>query len=246
MDCEKGIELLPCEIDLAITSPPYNLGIDYDEYNDDLDMDVYTEKMLSIFTKLYKKTKSGGRVCVNVPPDIGRLKNNSKTSLDYLFHKILSDSGFLYRSKIVWHKKTITSRTAWGSFNSPSNPNILPSFEYILVFYKETPKKEGSKENVDLEKENFIKWTDGLWEISAESKKRIGHPAPYPVELCSRLIQMFSFKNDLVVDPFCGSGTTCVSAKLLDRKYVGFDLSENYISISKKRLDSVELQEMII
>lgn len=238
-DCIVGLDKFNEEIDLTITSPPYNLGIKYDTYEDDLPIEEYEENMIKIFTKIYSKTKSDGRICVNVPPDIGILKQNNKTSLDYLFYKILLLSGFKYRTKIVWNKNQITSRTAWGSFQSPSNPNILPPFEYILVFYKDTPKKSGEKENIDIEKQEFIEWTNGMWTIAPESKKKVNHPSPYPEELCKRLIKMFSFVDDLILDPFVGSGTTCVAAKKLNRRYIGFDISNEYCLLSEERLKAI-------
>lgn len=237
-DCLKVTDELR-DIDLTITSPPYNLGIDYGTYKDNLPMNEYIEFMQNLFNKLYISTKVGGRVCVNVPPDIGVLKNNSKISLDVLFYNIMESAGFKYRTKILWHKNQITSRTAWGSFQSPSNPNILPPFEYVLVFYKETPKKEGDKAKIDITKEEFIEWTNGLWTIAPESKKKVNHPAPYPEELCRRLIKMFSYQDDIVFDPFMGSGTTCVVAKKNNRRYIGCELDNTFIELANNRLEQI-------
>lgn len=236
-DCLKILEKIPeNSIDITITSPPYNLNIDYDSYSDDKNIDDYIEWITKILERLYTATKNGGRVCINVPPDIGTLKDGSKISLDSVYCNILHKVGFKYRTKIVWNKNTITARTAWGSFCSPSNPNILPSFEYILVFYKGSPKKEGNKELIDITKDEFIPWTNGMWNIATESAKKIGHPAPYPVELCDRLIKMFSYRNDVVFDPFMGSGTTGVSAIKNDRKFIGCEISEEYINIANNRI----------
>ncbi|MER0467825.1 site-specific DNA-methyltransferase [Bacillus cabrialesii subsp. cabrialesii] len=235
IDSINGVSQLP-EIDLTITSPPYNLGIDYGVYKDNLPLSNYITFIKTVFRGVYKATKEGGRICVNVPPDIGVLKERSKISLDTLYDNILTECGFKYRAKIVWHKNQITSRTAWGSFKSPSNPNILPPFEYVLVFYKESPKKIGEKDNIDIEKEEFIEWTNGLWTIAPESKKKTNHPAPYPEELCKRLIKMFSYVGDTVFDPFSGSGTTCVTAKKLNRNYLGFELNIEYVDLANERL----------
>lgn len=175
-------------------------------------------------------------MCVNIPPDIGALKDGSKVSLDSIYYLLLRKCGFYFRTKIVWNKNTITSRTAWGSFNSPSNPNILPPFEYIVVVYKGTPRKEGGE--TDLTKEEFIQWTNGLWNITPESKKKIGHPAPYPVELCVRLIKMFSYVGDTVLDPFTGSGTTGVACKQLNREFIGIEQSAEYCALANRRIEN--------
>lgn len=237
-DCLDVMERIPDgSVDITITSPPYNLGIDYGSYKDELPFDEYVNFMENVFNLVYQKTKKGGRVCINVPPDIGVLKDNTKTSLDAVFYNVLTEKGFKYRTKIVWNKNQITSRTAWGSFKSPSNPNILPPFEYVLVFYKETPKKDGSKENIDITKEEFIEWTNGLWTLAPESKKKIGHPAPYPITLCERLLKMFSYKGDVALDPFIGSGTTAVAAINTNRQFIGIEKESEYVEIAKRRID---------
>lgn len=236
-DCINVVKKLR-DIDLTITSPPYNLGVDYGTYKDALPIDEYIGFMQELFNSLYTSTRVGGRVCVNVPPDIGVLKNNSKISLDVLFYNILESAGFNYRTKILWNKNQITSRTAWGSFKSPSNPNILPPFEYVLVFYKDTPKKEGDKNDIDITKEEFIAWTNGLWNIAPESKKKVKHPAPYPEELCRRLIKMFSYVGDIIFDPFMGSGTTCIVAKKNNRRYIGAELEKSFVELANSRLEN--------
>lgn len=240
MDCLKGFDQLDNNsIDLMVTSPPYNLGIDYGEYKDNLPLNAYTEFIQKVCNKLYRIMKIGGRVCFNVPPDIGVLKDNSKVSLDTIFYNCLEKAGFIYRTKIIWNKNQITARTAWGSFQSPSNPNILPPFEYVLVFYKETPKKEGDKTKIDITKEEFIEWTNGIWIIGCESKKKVNHPAPYPEELCKRLIKFFSYVDDVILDPFMGSGTTAVVAKKNNRNYIGIELNPEYIKIAQNRINEV-------
>lgn len=239
--CEDCLERLKSikrnTVDIVITSPPYNLNIGYDVYSDSKPLVSYTRFMSNVMYEIYRVTKAGGRICINVPPDIGNLKDNSKVPLDSIYCNILETVGFKYRTKIVWNKNTITARTAWGSFCSPSNPNILPPFEYILVFYKDTPKKDGDKDLIDITKEEFIPWTNGLWNIAPESAKKIGHPAPYPIELCDRLIKLFSYKNDVVLDPFMGSGTSGVSALKNGRNFIGIELSEEYVKLSQKRIE---------
>lgn len=245
-DCLTVLKGLPeNSIDITVTSPPYNLNINYNDYNDNKNIDDYIKWVTEIISQLYRTTKEGGRICINVPPDIGTLKDGTKVSLDTIYYNILHEVGFKYRTKIVWNKNTITARTAWGSFCSPSNPNILPSFEYILIFYKGTPKKDGNKELIDITKDEFIPWTNGMWNIATESAKKIGHPAPYPVELCDRLIKMFSYKNDIVFDPFMGSGTTGVSAIKNNREFIGCEISKEYVDIAKKRIENIKTNKVI-
>lgn len=242
LDCMQGLEKMSDEdfIDLTITSPPYNLNIQYDSYNDDLDFNTYVENMFQTFKKLYDKTAESGRVCVVVPSDIGKLSKDSKISLDVVFHNLLIDVGFKFRAKIIWNKNQITSRTAWGSFQSPSNPNLLSPFEYVLVFYKGSSKKIGNSEHITISKEEFIEWSNCVWNISPASKKKLEHPAPFPEELCRRLIRLFTYKNDIVCDLFSGLGTTCVVAKKENRRYIGFEISKNYTEKSKIRIEEID------
>lgn len=172
-DCVNGMKKIDDEtIDLTITSPPYNLDIQYADYNDKRPIDQYLNFVKDFCKELYRVTKKGGRVCINIPPDIGVLKDNSKISLDSIYYNILTEVGFLYRTKIIWNKQQISGRTAWGSFQSPSNPNILPSYEFILVMYKETPKKIGNKEDIDITKEEFIEYTMvcGLLDVKVQKE----------------------------------------------------------------------------
>lgn len=140
-------------VDLIVTSPPYNLDIQYDSYSDLLPIEEYAQFVESFAASAYRVLKRGGRICVNVPPDIGRLKDGTKIPLDVLYTNALEEGGLSYRAKVVWHKKQITTRTAWGSWMSPSNPNLLPSFEYILVpisKYQSTRGKERTLRDKNL------------------------------------------------------------------------------------------------
>ncbi len=238
IDCLEGIRAIADPITLSIYSPPYNLGIDYVNYKDDLPFEEYAKWQKDIMSALYEKTRPGGRICINIPPDIGTLKEG-KIPVDVLFANLLSMTGWQYRTKIVWSKSQITARTAWGSWCSPSNPNLLPSFEYILVYYKDSPRLEGDKQNITIQKEEFIEWTNALWTIAPASAKELSHPAPYPESMCDRLIKMYSYAGDLVVDPFSGSGSTCVAAKKNRRRYLGFEINPEYIKFSQQRLDVI-------
>lgn len=216
-------------LDLCISSPPYNVGIEYDEHDDNMEWKKYEEWMSVITDELFRTLRDGGRVCWNIP------SFSSRQNLYQLFYKLFEKSGFKQYSEIIWDKKQISSRTAWGSFCSPSEPNILPRHEYVLIFYKNT--KNFGKGKTDISKEEFIKWTDGMWEINPETKS--GHPAPFPEELPERLMKMFSYPESIVVDPFGGSGTVAYVAKKFNRRFIHIDISKKYCSESKKRVKSI-------
>lgn len=147
------------------------------------------------------------------------------------------DIGFQMRGEIIWNKaSSASSSTAWGSWKSAANPVLRDIHEYILVFSKESfSRNKGIKENT-ISKDNFIEWTKSVWTFPAVSAKSIGHPAPFPEELPHRLIQMYTFKNDIVLDPFCGSGTTCLSALKDGRHYIGYDIKKGYVSLANQRI----------
>jgi len=216
-------------IDLSVSSPPYNVGIKYDEHDDEMDWKKYEDWMNLIMVELYRILRDGGRVCWNIP------SFSSRQNLYQLSHKIFFNSGFNQYAEIIWDKKQISSRTAWGSFCSASEPNILPRHEYILVFYKNT--KNFGKGQSDISKEDFIKWTDGMWEINPETKS--DHPAPFPEELPQRLLQMFSYPENIVIDPFGGSGTVAYVAKKFNRKFIHIDISKKYCAEAKRRVQSI-------
>lgn len=145
--------------------------------------------------------------------------------------------GFNMRGEIIWNKAASASpSTAWGSWQSAANPILRDIHEYILVFSKGDYKREkGTKQN-SITKEQFMEWTKSIWTMNAESARRIGHPAPFPEELPYRLIKLYSFKDDIILDPFMGSGTTAVAALKTSRKFVGYDISQEYIHLAEKRV----------
>lgn len=147
------------------------------------------------------------------------------------------------RGEIIWNKAASASpSTAWGSWQSAANPILRDVHEYILIFSKGNYKREkGNKENT-ISKEQFMEWTKSIWTMNAESARRIGHPAPFPEELPFRLIQLYSFTGDIILDPFMGSGTTGVSALKSNRMYVGYDISQEYINLANRRLIPLKQQ----
>lgn len=219
-------------IDLIITSPPYNVDISYGSNNDSLtceDYLVFSEKWMR---KCFNLAKDDGRFCLNIPLD----KNKGGHQSVYAdLVNIAKKVGWNYFSTIVWNEGNISRRTAWGSFMSASAPYVIAPVEMIVIFYKRVWKKQ-VKGISDITKQDFMNWTNGVWTFNGESKKRIGHPAPFPVELPHRCIKLFSFIGDVVLDPFMGSGTTLVACNNLQRKGVGVDIDAGYCELARKRL----------
>ena len=226
---ESMNELIDNCISLTVTSPPYNIGKDSDE---DLSDDEYWKMITKVFEEVYRVTESGGRLVVNVA-NLGR---KPYIPFSKYFIEIILEIGFLMRGEIIWQKsKGANANFAWGSWLSPSNPVIRDIHEYCLVFSKDSMKNSTKGEST-IEKQEFMESTLSIWNISPARAKKIGHPAPFPVELAKRFINLYSFKNDLILDPFIGSGSTAIAAKLLHRDYIGYELNPEYVEIAKNRL----------
>ena len=193
-------------IDLIVTSPPYNVNKDYGNANDNLNYDEYMDFTEKWLTKCYNIAKSDGRLCMNIPIDTGK---GTQRSLGADITCIAKEVGWNYRTTIVWNEGNISKSSARGSFMSASSPHVISPAELIVVMYKEQWKKL-SRGKSDTTKEEFVEWTNGVWTFSGESKKKIGHPAPFPVELPKRCIKLFSYVGDIVLDPFMGSGVILV------------------------------------
>ncbi len=222
-------ELVDNCVSLTVTSPPYNIGKDSDlELNDE----EYWKMINKVFSETYRVTKSGGRLVVNVA-NLGR---KPYIPFSKYFTEALNEIGFIMRGEIIWQKsKGANANFAWGSWLSASNPVIRDIHEYCLVFSKDSMKNSSGGKST-IEKDEFMESTLSIWNITPEKAKKIGHPAPFPVELPKKFINLYSFKDDLILDPFIGSGTTAVASKLLKRKYVGYEINKNYIEIASNRL----------
>lgn len=223
-------------VHLVVTSPPYNASKAYDE---DLSLTEYLSMLHDVFAECYRVLAPGGRMVVNVA-NLGRKPYIPLTSHVNL---IMHDIGFMHRGEVIWDKSASAgSSCAWGSFQSASNPCLRDIHEYLLMFSKgdyklPRTKAERADGRIDtIGKEEFIQQTKSIWSFATESAKRVNHPAPFPVELPKRCIEMFTFVGDVVLDPFLGSGTTAVAAKMTGRKYVGCDLSAEYCAIAEERL----------
>ncbi len=233
-------EIPDYSVHLMVTSPPYNVTKDYDE---NLTLDEYRELLKKVFTEVHKKLVTGGRACVNLA-NLGRKPYIALHS--YIIQDML-EIGFLMRGEIIWNKASSASpSTAWGTWLSAANPVLRDIHEYILVFSKEAFNRKRLPEKVStINKDEFLEFTKSVWAFSAESARKIGHPAPFPIELPYRLIQLYTFKDEVVLDPFCGSGSACIAAIKAGRHYIGYDTEEEYVRLAEKRIREYKQQPTI-
>lgn len=222
-------------IDLIVTSPPYNVDIKYNSYDDEISYDKYLSFTKEWLNKCLKLAKNDGRLCLNIPLDKNK---GGQQSVCADITTIAKQIGWQYHSTIIWNEQNISRRTAWGSWLSASAPYVIAPVEVIVVLYKKQWKKTRGSKKSDITRDEFMEWTNGVWNFSGESKKRIGHPAPFPVELPRRCIKLFSFIGDTVLDPFLGSGATLIACVETNRKGVGVEIDSNYCQIAKQRLIS--------
>ncbi len=227
-------ELPDNSVHLMVTSPPYNASKDYD---DDLSLEEYLKLLKRVWQETYRVLVTGGRACVN----IANLGRKPYIPLHGYIIEDMQDIGFLMRGELIWNKASSASpSTAWGSWMSAANPVLRDVHEYIMVFSKESFSRNRQKRENTIQKPDFLEWTKSVWTFPAVSAKKIGHPAPFPEELPHRLIQLYTFRGDIVLDPFAGSGTTCLSALKSERHYVGYDISEEYIRLAESRIRAYE------
>jgi len=233
-DAVSSISTLPAEsIHLCITSPPYYNG--REEYASYDSVDEYLSEMLEVFVAMQPALVVGGRVCVNIA-NFGR---SPYIPLVSYLNVGMIEAGYTMRGEVVWSKGANSSAagsTAWGSWLSCSNPTLRDIHEMILVYQWGSPRLTGNKKDVTITKEDFLLCTKSVWEMKTESAKRIGHPAPFPVELPRRLIELYSYKGNVVLDPFAGSCTTAVAAAQSGRGFVCIDRMEEYLSIGMDRI----------
>jgi site-specific DNA-methyltransferase (adenine-specific) len=233
---EDMSELPDNSVHLMITSPPYNVAKEYDE---DLSLEEYLGFLNKVWKETYRVLVPGGRICINVA-NLGRKPYIPLHS--YIIQGILK-IGYLMRGEIIWNKGSSASpSTAWGSWLSAANPVLRDVHEYILIFCKETFSRKKRKKENTIKKEQFLDWTKSVWTFPAVSAQKIGHPAPFPEELPYRLIQLYSFKDDVILDPFVGSGTTCLAALKTGRNYVGYDNNPDYVKLAESRIKAYSRQ----
>lgn len=253
-DSRAMTEVADNSVALVVTSPPYHAGKDYEAevgvghvpatYFD------YLQLLHDVFAECYRVLEPGGRIAVNVA-NLGR-KPYRSLSADVI--RILQDDlGFLVRGEIIWQKGAGASgNCAWGSFARASNPVLRDLSERVIVASKgRFDRALTVKERTELDlphkstitSDEFMALTLDVWQMPTESAKRVGHPAPFPVELPRRLIELYTYEDDVVLDPFLGSGTTAVAALRTGRRYVGYDIDAEYCKIAEKRIANEPLIE---
>jgi site-specific DNA-methyltransferase (adenine-specific) len=235
---EKMTGIPDNSVQLMVTSPPYNTTKEYDK---NLSLEEYLDLLYRVFSETHRVLVHGGRVCINIA-NLGRKPYIPLT--DYI-SMMMHEIGFLMRGEIIWNKGASAGVSmAWGSWKSASNPVLRDVHEYILVFSKGTFRRDKPKGEADtIGKEQFMEWTKSVWMMNTESAKKVGHPAPFPVELPYRLIQLYSFKGDVILDPFLGSGSTAIAALKSGRFYVGYDVDPDYVTLAEERIRQFEKQE---
>ena len=228
---EQMRELPDSSVHLMVTSPPYNVGKDYDE---NLTLDEYLSFLRRVWSETRRVLVPGGRLCVNVA-NLGR---RPYIPVHTFIARDMIELGFLMRGEIIWDKGASASgSTAWGSWQSASNPTLRDVHEYILVFSKGEFRRNKVRGRDDtITREQFLEFTKSVWAFPTESARKVGHPAPFPIELPYRLIQLYTYSGEVVLDPFMGSGQTALAALKADRHYVGYEVNEDYRSLALKRL----------
>ena len=232
---EKMDELPDYSVHLMVTSPPYNVGKDYDQ---DLSLKEYRDLLKQVFKETFRVLVYGGRVCINVA-------NLGRKPYIPLHSYIIEDMyglGFLMRGEIIWNKAASSGvSTAWGSWQSASNPTLRDVHEYVLIFSKGSFSRNPHNKENTITKGEFLTFTKSTWDFPAESATRVGHPAPFPIELPYRCIQLYTFKGEVVLDPFCGIGSTCIAAIKSGRQFVGYDVNKEYVEIANSRINQLLL-----
>jgi site-specific DNA-methyltransferase (adenine-specific) len=220
-------------VDLVICSPPYNVGKNYKNHNDALPLEEYLQLLRDVWVECQRVMRPGARICVNV----AGVDRQPYLPLQSFITLQLRDLGFLMRGQVIWDKAaSVGVSTAWGSWQKPSNPTLRDVHEYIIVFCKDQFRLEQREGETDLTSEEFTALTKSIWTFPTGSARKAGHPAPFPVELPRRLIKLYSWKGALVLDPFCGSGSTCIAANQLGRHWIGVDIDPHYVEIAEKRV----------
>lgn len=234
---ESMAELPDNSIHLMITSPPYNVGKEYDE---NLTLENYRKFLKRVWSEVHRVLVPGGRACINVA-NLGR---KPYIPLHAFIVEDMIDLGFLMRGEVIWDKASSAgSSTAWGSWQSAANPTLRDVHEYILIFSKGTFGRQNPEKRMNtISKKEFLEFTKSIWTFPAESAKKIGHPAPFPVELPYRTIQLYTFEGEIVLDPFMGSGQTGIAAIKTNRHYIGYDVDEEYVKLAEKRIREFRLE----
>lgn len=236
---EEMSELPDQSVHLMVTSPPYNVSKEYDE---DFTLDEYRELLKRVFRETYRVLVNGGRACINVA-NVGR---KPYIPFHAFIARDMTELGFQMRGEIIWNKgSSVGPSTAWGSWKSASNPTLRDVHEYILVFSRGDFGRNGKGKKSTIGRDEFLDWTKSIWTFAAESARRVGHPAPFPIELPRRLIELYTFDGDIVLDPFAGSGSTCIAALQTHRHFIGYDKNPVYIKLAEQRIEDPNSQHPV-
>lgn len=227
-------------VDLVFTSPPYNFGMGYDTHDDKTDWPKYFDMLWAIFDECIRVTKYGGRIIVNTQPLFSEYIPSH-----HMISKGFIDRGLIWKAEILWEKNNRNcAYTAWGSWKSPSGPYFKYTWEFLEVFCKGSLKHEGDSKKIDITGNEFKTWVDAKWSIAPErNMKDYGHPAMFPVELAYRALKLFSYQDDVILDPFNGAGTTTFVANRTGRRYLGIDLSTEYCATAERRIQEEEIKD---
>jgi site-specific DNA-methyltransferase (adenine-specific) len=245
-DAREMVKVEPNSVALVVTSPPYFAGKAYEESLGQNGVPAtyfeYLALLKDVFEECKRVLEPGGRIAVNVA-NLGR---RPYRSLAGDVTEILQDLGLLLRGEVVWWKgRAAGGSCAWGTFQRPSNPVLRDVTERIVIASKGRfdralkPEKRlelGLPSTTTISRDEFLEATTDLWEIAPESATRVGHPAPFPVDLPKRLIELYTYEDDVVLDPFMGSGSTAVAALRTNRHFIGFDNEDEYVKAAKKRI----------
>ena len=260
-DCIKVMKTLSdgC-VDLVVTSPPYNCGIKYDTHIDDLPMDKYWGWTREWLTETYRLIKDDGRVSINIPYEVNVQDRGGRVFFVSEFYQIMKEVGFKFFGIVDLEEDSPhrSKTTAWGSWMSPSSPYIYNPKECVILAYKkqhikkvkgepewkgvptQIEQEDGTFKNKvvyqDKDKKEFMELVFGQWKYLNDSRPMT--KATFSLDIPSKSIKILSYKNDVVLDPFAGSGTSCVAAEILDRRWIGIELSPDYAEISRKRIQS--------
>lgn len=237
-DSEALLTSLPDNsIDIIITSPPYNFGLEYATSDDSARWEAYLDKLFRIFTEGIRVLTYGGRFIVNVQPLF-----SDYIPLHHLISSFFMSRKMIWKGEILWEKNNYNCKyTSWGSWKSPSSPYLKYTWEFIEIFCKGSLKKTGDPQDIDIIDEEFKNWVVAKWSIGPERRmKQFNHPAMFPEELIERCLKLFSFRNDIVLDPFNGAGTTTLVAARTGRRYIGYDISPEYCAIAERRIEGLK------
>ena len=256
-DCVEVMNSMPEKsIDQVITSPPYNCNIPYDTYNDGLSMEQYWEWTEQWLTEAYRVLKDDGRIAINIPLEINTQERGGRVLMVGEFWMLMKKVGFNFFGIIDLEEQSPhrSKTTAWGSWMSPSSPYLYNPKECVILAYKKFHKKQTKGQSqwtgtpvvqedgktkmtyLDEDKKEFMELVYGQWSYFADTKTLT--KATFSMDIPTKAIKILTYKNDIVLDPFCGSASTMVAAEILDRRWVGIELSPNYTKIGTERVQA--------